>query len=63
MKTVTATKSCAQCQHWNPEAGGKGECRAHAPQTIVFKIDDKTQFETVFPVTSESDWCGEFAQK
>lgn len=60
--TKTVTKSCAACAHWNRVEGSEGECRVRAPQTIVFKVDEETQFETIFPVTSESDWCGEFVK-
>ncbi|NJM37945.1 MAG: hypothetical protein HC845_08885 [Akkermansiaceae bacterium] len=64
MKTNT-TKSkvhaCSACQHWSNEASSeKGECRRHAPQAFVFTIDSKTKFESRFPVTNASDWCGEF---
>ena len=61
--TKVTEKSCAACANWNALEGDDGECRVRAPQTIVFKIDDETQFDTVFPVTSSSDWCGEFKKK
>lgn len=52
---------CSTCKHWNKtEDAGKGECRRHAPQSLVFTIDRKTRFESRFPVTAASDWCGDF---
>lgn len=56
-----ATAVCSACKHWSHEARAtQGECRRHAPQTLVFTIDDKTKFESRFPVTQATDWCGEF---
>lgn len=59
--TRPATAVCAACKHWSHEANAEqGECRRHAPQTLVFTIDAETKFESRFPVTNASDWCGEF---
>ncbi len=61
--TKTATDTCAACTYWNAESSGKGECRRQPPQAISFKVGEDVRFETKFPVTSASDWCGEFAAK
>ena len=64
MNTTTehsATVVCAACKHWNKiDSADKGECRRHAPQSLVFTIDSKTRFESRFPVTAANDWCGDF---
>ncbi len=64
MNTTTqhsTTAVCSACKHWNnTQDTGKGECRRHAPQSLVFTVDSKTSFESRFPVTSGSDWCGDF---
>lgn len=58
--TKTGKVVCGACANWNQLDSGKGECRAHAPQTVIFKVDDDTRFETRFPVTKAEDWCGDF---
>jgi hypothetical protein len=59
--TRPATAVCSACKHWsNQSSADKGECRRYAPQTLVFTIDNETKFESRFPVTKASDWCGEF---
>lgn len=63
MQTATKTDTCAKCAHWNPTESSMGECRRQPPQAISFKVDNDVKFETRFPVTSESDWCGEFSAK
>jgi hypothetical protein len=61
VSTRPATAVCSACKHWSHEASAQqGECRRHAPQTLVFTLDDKTQFESRFPLTNAIDWCGEF---
>lgn len=62
MSTLTATKSCATCAHWKA-VGSKGECRRHAPQSIVFKVETGVKYEARFPVTKAEDWCGDYAGK
>jgi len=61
--TATTTKTCSACAYWKPTDGQEGECRVRSPQAIVFKVDDSTKFESRFPETKASDWCGEFAAK
>jgi hypothetical protein len=63
METTSQTKTCAACAFWNETASNEGECRRQPPQAISFKVDESTQFETRFPVTKASDWCGEFQAK
>ena len=60
--TQNTTKNCAACSHWKTSSEG-GECRRHAPQTIVFEIDQRVSVESRFPVTSANDWCGDFEGK
>ena len=52
MNTTTTAKACAKCANWKESGNQKGECRAHAPQAIVFQVDAGTKFETRFPVTA-----------
>ncbi len=60
MKTTqTTTRACEACAFWN-KTGDNGECRRHAPQMIAFEVDDEVKFESKFPVTEASDWCGDF---
>ncbi len=66
MPTLTKSKaakiSCGTCVYYNSTTATKGECRRHSPQTVVFNVDDKTKFESCFPGTKASDWCGEYAK-
>jgi hypothetical protein len=59
----TQTKACSACAHWKKLSETEGECRVRAPQTVVFKVDEETKFETKFPVTLADDWCGEYTGK
>ncbi len=59
--TATATKACTDCRHYQQTSAEIGECRRHAPQTVVFQVDAKTQFESRFPSTKPNDWCGDFS--
>ncbi|WP_269540855.1 hypothetical protein [Cerasicoccus fimbriatus] len=61
--TATHTKTCSACAYWKETTSGEGECRVRSPQAIVFKVDAGTQFESRFPETKASDWCGEFSAK
>jgi hypothetical protein len=62
MNTQTTTKKCEACIHWK-NLGNEGECRRHAPQTVVFNVDKDIKFESRFPVTNSNDWCGDFFAK
>lgn len=58
---ATTTKACESCVYWDAKSDGKmGLCRRNAPQSIVFQVDDETKFETRFPETANSEWCGEY---
>jgi hypothetical protein len=66
MKTETQTKTqaCASCQYWRNDAqSSQGECRRHAPQMLVFHVADDLKFESRFPATMASDWCGDYQAK
>ena len=63
MSTKTTETSCQLCAYWKTSSNDKGECRRHAPQTIVFKVDSDIKFESHFPVTKGADWCGDFSSK
>lgn len=48
---------CDQCKYFIPYSGEpSGECRKLPPKPI-------SRSQTLFPVVSQSWWCGEFAQK
>jgi hypothetical protein len=60
--TQTKTEVCSACKHWNSNTNNEGECRRQAPQALVFVVDAETKFESRFPVTKATEWCGEFAK-
>jgi hypothetical protein len=62
MTTKTTTRACEACAYWNKLEETHGECRRHAPQTIAFEIDEEMKFESMFPVTGNDDWCGDFSK-
>ena len=63
--TLTAQKTalCEACTYWEAKSGEVGECRRHAPQTVVFNVDTEVKFESRFPLTKAQDWCGDFTAK
>lgn len=61
--TQTVTKTCQACAHWKTLSNEEGECRRHAPQNIVFEVDEKVSVESRFPKTAAADWCGDFEAK
>jgi hypothetical protein len=63
MKIETTSKACNVCAHWNSESAETGECRRHAPQNIVFKVNEQVSVKSQFPNTAKSDWCGDFESK
>jgi len=63
METATVSKTCSACAYWKETSSSMGECRVRSPQSIVFKVDDETKFESRFPETKAEDWCGEFAAR
>ena len=46
-------ENCGNCRFWY--ADGDGQCRRSPPV-----IDFEDGVSSVFPPTSESDWCGEW---
>lgn len=62
-ETTTTNKTCAKCKFWDRAENNQGSCRRHAPQTVVFELSLDKTMKTVFPVTNESDWCGEYEQR
>lgn len=63
VQTSAKTETCAECAYWKSQTADNGECRRQPPQAISFKVDSETKFETRFPETMASDWCGEFKAK
>jgi len=63
MSTQVSIKACSACVHWKSNSSSEGECRRHAPQTVVFKVDGDAEYRSKFPVTAGSDWCGDFFAK
>jgi hypothetical protein len=63
MSTKTDEAACQLCTYWKSSSSNEGECRRHAPQTFVFKVDNEVKFESHFSVTKGNDWCGDFANK
>ncbi|BCU78167.1 hypothetical protein [Luteolibacter sp. LG18] len=66
MKTEAQTKTvaCSNCQYWSSDAKAKkGECRRHAPQMLVFNVDNDLKYKSHFPATAAADWCGDFKAK
>ena len=50
-------RSCKRCVFWEPEWGGWGKCRRHAPTMV--RDDD----EGFWPMTVSTNWCGEFVEQ
>lgn len=58
------TAVCATCRYWSTDAqASEGECRRHAPQMLVFNIDDDLKYKSHFPATAATDWCGDYQPK
>ena len=53
---------CAGCRFWERRehgaTGWSGFCRRHAPPAVT--ISAPGEFEARWPVTHESEWCGEW---
>ncbi|HRE79807.1 MAG TPA: hypothetical protein PLN52_02105 [Opitutaceae bacterium] len=57
-----AAARCSSCNYWNAQASSdQGQCRRHAPQTVVFNVDAGVKFESRFPETKAADWCGDYS--
>ncbi len=50
-------KICGNCKKWKHNVGNMGECRAKAPQPVVFKGVPTKQYTTVWPPMSNTDFC------
>lgn len=56
--------NCKHCFFWLEEGEEQGLCRRNPP-TVISCVGGtcpelSTEIETVFPATSEDDWCGEW---
>jgi len=55
---------CKDCRYWNQrghiQGNAIGECRRYTKKVIILK-DGK--FFSIWPTTTEQDWCGEFKAK
>jgi hypothetical protein len=56
----THVEACGSCRYWKPGESDAGQCRRHAPQSIVFDVDETLQFQSRFPETATDDWCGDY---
>lgn len=54
-KIMSDFRMCKYCQHWNKQGRRTGECRRRAPT--------KEKTSTVFPMTTDTCWCGEFTME
>lgn len=52
---------CKDCRFWQQDKKA-GDCRRHPPRIIVFS-DEEGDYETRFPETFPTEWCGEFQPK
>jgi hypothetical protein len=60
----TNVAACGNCRFWSTDSKTEnGECRRHAPQMLVFNVDDNLKFKSHFPPTAASDWCGDYQPK
>jgi len=58
---MTATESCGQCRFWL-DGDELGVCHRHAPMPYAAE-NEPGDAETVWPLTSANQWCGEFEKK
>lgn len=63
MTTIETKNTCATCASWKALQSGEGECRRHAPQLVVFEVDENTKIVSRFPSTKSEDWCGDYQEK
>ena len=65
---------CFNCMFWSPTAeaaGGEasrqksilGQCRRHAPPTLVIDLPDHGKRYPAWSITKRDDWCGEHQHK
>lgn len=60
MEPANDIEECGNCLHWDPESGGRGLCRRHAPAAGVLRDLSPIDAAAVWPRTKADDWCGEF---
>ena len=56
-----ASPACERCIYWEAFVEGLvdyGFCRRHAPPAVT--IAKAAQYEARWPLTEESEWCGEY---
>jgi hypothetical protein len=46
-----------------PERSFVRKRKIHAPQTIMFKVDNDVKYESHFPVSKGDDFCGDFSKR
>ncbi len=65
---------CFNCKSWWPTAeaaGGEpsrersilGQCRRHAPPSMVFEVPDHARHYPGWVTTKRDDWCGEHTHR
>ena len=56
-------RMCHDCQYWDGDGSPQphqGTCHRYAPQPVA---GEPQRTEISWPITYESDWCGEFTPK
>jgi hypothetical protein len=61
--TTTLTNTCTSCAYWDSNNSSEGNCRRNSPQTVIFEVSSEKKISTVFPITTATDWCGDFKNK
>lgn len=57
---MAVKECCAKCKYWLCHKGKDGICRYRPPTVLCSSMRD--QFETVWPQTQATEWCGDFAE-
>src|SRR5579863_6464826 len=53
-------ESCENCRYWNKREGWEyGQCRKNPP-TVFIVPSDYVPTKTQWPLTNDTDWCGEW---
>lgn len=62
------SQSCSSCRYWAPNLApntefedGKGNCYRYPPTHFVTGTPPSHE-TSLFPVTSDADWCGEYVE-
>jgi hypothetical protein len=79
MRTGKMDMECKTCKYWDQEVmeshgDGIGECRRFPPfiSDQIYKkqlvasngnIEDARWIATIYPITAQQDWCGEWKAK